>query len=61
MEAKCKQCSLRKKYEKDPTSWKGRLWKWHTKFCPGWKQYLKQLPPEERITLLQDYQLKPRK
>ncbi len=43
MEIKCENCAFRKSAEKNPRSLKAMLWKWHTKICPGWKAYQKQL------------------
>ena len=53
--AGCEQCKFRGKYDEDPRSFLGRLWKWHTRWCPGWKQYLKSLPDEERETVKRKY------
>lgn len=39
MGAKCENCWLRRKAEKNPRSIIGRLWFWHTRWCPGWKAY----------------------
>lgn len=39
----CDTCQFRKKAEQSPRSFLGRLWIWHTGFCPGWKRYLKTL------------------
>jgi hypothetical protein len=33
----------------------GRLWRWHTNFCPGWKAYMKSLPDEEKKALTEKY------
>lgn len=44
----CESCKFRGRYEKNPKSFLGRLWRWHTKFCPGWKMYVKSLTEEER-------------
>ncbi len=41
--AKCADCPLRKRAEKNPNGLLYRLWKWHTKWCPGWKAYQKEL------------------
>ena len=54
-EPKCANCFLRSKYDKNPKSILGRLWKFHTKFCPGWKGYLKSLSEEDRQALLDRY------
>lgn len=35
----CETCALRKKAEDNPKSFMARLWKWHTRWCPGWKAY----------------------
>jgi len=43
MNAKCENCGWRRKAENNPRSLMGRLWYWHTKFCPGWKAYQAEL------------------
>lgn len=43
MEIKCENCAYRQRAEKKPKSFKARLWRWHTKICPGWKAYQKKL------------------
>jgi hypothetical protein len=35
----CEVCRLRAYAERRPTSLIGRLWRWHTKWCPGWRAY----------------------
>ncbi|MBE0640425.1 MAG: hypothetical protein IH599_00210 [Bacteroidales bacterium] len=35
----CEDCGMRKKAELKPDSFWSRLWKWHTRWCPGWKAY----------------------
>jgi len=52
---KCPECPWRAKYDNNPRSFLGKLWKFHTKICPGWKGYLKSLPEEERAELLKKY------
>ena len=42
-ETNCGDCPLRKKAEARPKSILGRLWRWHTGWCPGWKAYQQQL------------------
>lgn len=42
-ESKCATCSMRLNAQKNPRSFGARLWRWHTKWCPGWKAYLKEL------------------
>lgn len=35
----CETCPLRQKAEVYPKSFMARLWRWHTRWCPGWKAY----------------------
>ena len=35
----CDTCPMRKKAEENPKSFMARLWRWHTRWCPGWKAY----------------------
>jgi hypothetical protein len=39
----CEDCAIRKDAEAHPNTWKARLWRWHTKICPGWKAYQRSL------------------
>jgi hypothetical protein len=39
----CADCPIRAKAEARPRSLIGRLWLWHTKWCPGWKAYQEYL------------------
>ncbi len=57
-EKKCAHCKLRGRYDKDPRSLLGRLWRWHINFCPGWKGYFTSLPPEEKAALAKKYDFK---
>jgi hypothetical protein len=43
IESNCQACGLRARAEKKPRSLLARLWRWHTKWCPGWKAYVKEL------------------
>jgi hypothetical protein len=45
---KCENCSFRKQYDKNPRSLLGRLWKWHTHWCPGWKKYIDAISKENQ-------------
>ncbi|MBT8352509.1 MAG: hypothetical protein KJO26_14920 [Deltaproteobacteria bacterium] len=54
----CENCTFREKFDKNPRSLLGRLWKWHIGWCPGWKGYITSLPSDERITLAEKYDLK---
>lgn len=57
-EANCAKCGLRARYDQNPRSFLGRFWRWHIKFCPGWKRYFDSLPPEEKAELNARYHLK---
>jgi hypothetical protein len=46
-EPKCANCPLRAKAEENPKSLMGRIWRWHTNWCPGWKQYQEYLQIQE--------------
>ena len=54
----CADCKFRAKYDENPKSLLGRFWRFHIKFCPGWKNYLISLSEEERIALKEKYGLK---
>ncbi len=54
----CASCPFRGKYDKNPKSFLGRVWRWHAGFCPGWKGYMNSLPDNERKELAQRYNLK---
>lgn len=51
----CESCGFRSRYDKNPKSILGRLWRWHIRWCPGWKSYLKSLPEEQRLSLENSY------
>ncbi len=51
----CADCSIRKSYDKDPSSLTGRMWKWHIQYCPGWKAYISSLPEQERKMIQEKY------
>jgi len=53
----CDKCRFRTIYDKKPQSILGRLWKWHIGWCPGWKFYVNSLPDEERIVVLEKYNI----
>ena len=54
----CANCAFRAKYDNNPRSILGRLWRWHASWCPGWKSYMKSVSDEERITLAEKYKMK---
>ena len=51
----CESCFMRARYDKNPASLLGRLWKWHAGWCPGWKSYMKSLPAEKQKELAEKY------
>jgi len=51
----CENCKFRSKYDKNPRSILGRIWKWHIGWCPGWKAYSKSLSDDERKKLMEQY------
>ena len=53
----CSKCFIRARYDRNPRSIIGRLWRWHIRFCPGWKAYMKSLPDEQRAELREQYSL----
>ncbi len=57
-EQPCASCKLRARYDRNPGSILGRLWRWHTGWCPGFKAYLGSLPDDERQALVKKYDLK---
>jgi hypothetical protein len=57
-EIKCGSCAFRAKYDHNPRSFLGRLWRWHANWCPGWKAYMTSLPEQERLDLAKKYEMK---
>ena len=55
MESGCAECSFRARYDKNPKSFLGRIWKWHIGWCPGWKKYLAELSEDERVKVTARY------
>jgi len=51
----CETCRFRAKYDADPSSFLGRLWRWHAQWCPGWKKYLQSLEADRRAELVARY------
>ena len=54
----CAKCGFRAKYDRNPQSLLGRIWRWHAGWCPGWRAYMRSLDAEKRIELANKYQLK---
>ncbi|MBC8185374.1 hypothetical protein H8E88_30130 [candidate division KSB1 bacterium] len=57
-DSNCSDCSFRKKYDDNPKSFLGRIWRWHANWCPGWKQYITSLPDDESKKLAERYNMK---
>lgn len=51
----CANCKFRARYDKNPKSLLGRIWRWHINFCPGWKGYFTSLPADEQQALREKY------
>jgi len=54
----CENCGFRAKYDENPRSFLGRLWRFHASWCPGWKNYMRSLSDEKRVELAHRYRLK---
>ncbi len=53
----CENCGFRAKYDNNPQSLLGRLWRWHIGWCPGWKRFATSLPEERKIEIKEQYGL----
>ncbi len=53
----CERCAFRGKYDRNPKSILGRLWRWHADWCPGWWSYTRSLSAEERRRLAERYDM----
>ncbi|EMS81234.1 hypothetical protein [Desulfotignum phosphitoxidans] len=56
-QSNCSTCRFRKKYDDNPASLLGRLWRWHTNWCPGWKRYMTTLSEKERKIIANRYDM----
>ncbi|MHC4777171.1 MAG: hypothetical protein ACYTFG_01200 [Planctomycetota bacterium] len=54
----CEECGFRARYDDNPRSILGRIWRWHAGWCPGWKGYMSSLSDEKRIQLAEKYGMK---
>ncbi|MCR5408873.1 MAG: hypothetical protein K6E61_07215 [Bacteroidales bacterium] len=54
----CAHCPLRAKYDNNPKSLVGRLWRWHINFCPGWKAYFTHQSEAAKAELRKKYDFK---
>lgn len=43
MQSRCDVCKFRACAERKPESFIAWLWRWHTRWCPGWKAYQAEL------------------
>ena len=57
-QSNCPTCPFRARYDKNPKSILGRIWRWHINWCPGWKAYMKSLSGEEKAAMVAKYNLK---
>lgn len=57
-ESNCANCAFRAKYDNNPKSFLGRIWRWHANWCPGWKKYMTSLSEAERIEVAKKYSMK---
>jgi len=57
-EPRCPKGPFRARYDKNPKSLLGRMWRWHINWCPGWKSYISSLSENERTNLIAKYKLK---
>jgi hypothetical protein len=48
MSSNCAVCKFRSYAERKPASLIAKLWRWHTKWCPGWKRYQRELAEQGR-------------
>jgi len=60
-DSKCAHCAFRARYDSNPKSILGRLWRWHAGWCPGWKKFMKSLPDMEKMEMIRRYRLNPEK
>jgi hypothetical protein len=49
MASKCATCGWRKRSEEKPNSLMAKIWRWHTKWCPAWKSYQKELAEQKDV------------
>ncbi len=52
----CEDCKFRAQYGRKPNSLRGRFWRWHINFCPGWKGYFNSLSGEQKDEIRKKYQ-----
>jgi hypothetical protein len=52
---KCNNCAWREKYDRNPSSFLGKLWRWHINWCPGWKTYMNALSQQDKTIIVEKY------
>lgn len=53
----CANCKFKAVYDRNPKSFLGRIWRWHTNWCPGWKAYMRSLDDKTRVQLAEKYKM----
>lgn len=48
MKSWCAECKVGLYAQRKPDTVIGKLWRWHTKWCPFWKAYQRELATEEQ-------------
>jgi hypothetical protein len=48
MGSRCENCKFCQHFLEKPETLLGRLWKWHTTWCPAWKRYQKELAEKDK-------------
>ena len=43
----CKKCRIRAYAEREPNSIVGRVWRWHSSWCPMWKAHQENRAEEQ--------------
>ncbi len=51
----CPKCPFRAKYDRNTSSFLGKIWRWHANWCPGWKKYMYSLSDNERNEIALKY------
>ena len=51
----CETCKLRAHYDKNPKSLRGRLWRWHINYCPGFKAFFTNQDAETKAAIREKY------
>ncbi|MFC1944292.1 hypothetical protein ACFLX5_02185 [Chloroflexota bacterium] len=54
MASRCETCAMRRYAERKPNSIISKIWRWHTKWCPGWKKYQRELAQQQQEPAQQD-------